>query len=209
MSKARAKKIKLILFDVDGVLTDGSIWLFPAPAGAEQKTQKDAAGKADAGGYGVVSQSMMESKGFNAHDGTGFSLAKLAGLRTGLVTKRISETVRLRARDLRVDYVLQGISDKRGAVEDLLQKEGLRAEEVAFVGDDVIDLPAMRICGLAIAVPNARECVKDEAHVVTDHPGGYGAARDAIEYILMAQNRLETIVDAYLNERGPVTPVLI
>jgi 3-deoxy-D-manno-octulosonate 8-phosphate phosphatase (KDO 8-P phosphatase) len=209
MSKARAKKIKLVLFDVDGVLTDGSIWLFPAPAGAQQTTQNSAADKADAGGYAIVSQSMVEAKGFHAHDGTGFSLAKLAGLRTGLMTKRISETVRLRARDLRVDYVLQGISDKRGAFEELCEKEGLRAEEVAFVGDDIIDLPVMRVCGLAISVPNAREIVKDESHVVTDHPGGYGAARDAIEYILQAQNKLEATVDAYLHERGPVSPVLI
>jgi 3-deoxy-D-manno-octulosonate 8-phosphate phosphatase (KDO 8-P phosphatase) len=209
MSKARAKKIKLVLFDVDGVLTDGSIWLLPAPAGAEQLTQSAAAAKADAGGYAIVSQNMVEAKGFHAHDGTGFYLAKLGGLRTGLITKRISETVRLRARDLRVDYLLQGVSDKRAAVEALLQKEGLQLDEVAFVGDDIIDLPIMRVCGLAIAVPNARERVKDEAHVVTDHPGGYGAARDAVEYILQAQNTLDASMDAYLQEKSPPNPVLI
>ena len=115
MSKARAQKIKLVLFDVDGVLTDGKIWLFPAPAGAQQSTQAAARGKADAGGYAVVSHNMVEAKGFSAHDGTGISLARLGGLKTGLITKRISETVALRARDLRVDHVLQGIADKRSA----------------------------------------------------------------------------------------------
>jgi 3-deoxy-D-manno-octulosonate 8-phosphate phosphatase (KDO 8-P phosphatase) len=204
MSKARAKKIKLVLFDVDGVLTDGKIWLFPAPAGAHQNTQAQAGAKADAGGYAIVSQNMVEAKGFSAHDGTAISLARLGGLRTGLITKRISETVALRARDLRVDHVLQGIADKRTAFRDILQKEGLRPEEAAYVGDDIIDLPVMRECGLAIAVPNAREDVKDEAHLVTDHAGGDGALRDAVEYILRAQNKLEAVIARYLEARGPV-----
>jgi 3-deoxy-D-manno-octulosonate 8-phosphate phosphatase (KDO 8-P phosphatase) len=202
MSKVRAKKIKLLLFDVDGVLTDGKIWLFPAPAGAQQMVTAAASNKADAGGYAIVSQNMVEAKGFSAHDGTGISLAHLAGLRTGLITKRISETVALRARDLRVTHVLQGIADKRGAFEQLLQKEGLRAEEVAYVGDDIIDLPVMRACGLAIAVSNAREEVKDEAHIVTDHAGGDGALRDAVEYILRAQEKLDEVVKSYLGERA-------
>src|SRR5260370_41981299 len=102
MSKIRAKKIKLILFDVDGVLTDGKIWIFPAPAGAQQKTQAHAAAQhQDEGGFGLLSQSMIEAKGFHAHDGTAFSLARLAGIKTGIITKRISETVALRARDLK------------------------------------------------------------------------------------------------------------
>ncbi|MFB3917290.1 MAG: KdsC family phosphatase [Terriglobales bacterium] len=204
MSKVRARKIKLLLFDVDGVLTDGKIWLFPAPPGAQQSTHAAAAEKADGGGYAIVSQNMVEAKGFSAHDGTGISLAHLGGIRTGLITKRISETVALRARDLRVTHVLQGIADKRRAFEDILRKEGLRPEEVAYIGDDIIDLPVMRACGLAIAVPNAREEVKDEAHVVTDHAGGDGALRDAVEYILRAQNKLESAVEAYLGERSPV-----
>src|SRR5512146_1828017 len=103
MPSERAKKIKLLLFDVDGVLTDGSIWLFPAPAGAQLPTQKQARQHADRGGFAFVSQSMVEAKGFNAHDGTAISLARLGGLKTGLITKRISETVALRARDLRLD----------------------------------------------------------------------------------------------------------
>ncbi len=202
MSKARAKKIKLLLFDVDGVLTNGTIWLFPRPAGGDVKLRAQANRHADAGGYAIAGSSMVEAKGFSAHDGTGISLARLGGLKTGLITKRISETVALRARDLRVDYVLQGIADKLTAFEELLHREGLRAEEAAYVGDDIIDLPVMRACGLAIAVPNAREDVKDEAHIVTDHAGGDGALRDAVEYILRAQNKLEDAVAAYLNQRS-------
>jgi 3-deoxy-D-manno-octulosonate 8-phosphate phosphatase (KDO 8-P phosphatase) len=199
MSQARAQKIKILLFDVDGVATDGKIWLFPAPAGAPQQTQAAAAEKADSGGYAIGSQTMVEAKGFHAHDGTGIYLARLAGLKTGLITKRISETVALRGRDLRLDHVLMGIADKRTAFEELLAKEGLQPEEAAFVGDDIIDLPVMRICGLAFAVPNGREDVKRYAHVITTHAGGDGALRDAVEYILSAQNKLDDAITAYLN----------
>jgi 3-deoxy-D-manno-octulosonate 8-phosphate phosphatase (KDO 8-P phosphatase) len=199
---SRAEKIKLVLFDVDGVLTDGTIWLFPAPAGVEKPTHPAAEPKADSGGYAIVSRNMIEAKGFHAHDGTAISLARLGGLKTGLMTKRISETVRLRARDLRIDYVMQGIANKRQALEELLEREHFTAEEVAFVGDDIIDLPVMRRCGLAFAVPNARAEVKEAAHVVTERAGGQGAARDAVEYILRAQNKLRDAIAAYLQERA-------
>jgi 3-deoxy-D-manno-octulosonate 8-phosphate phosphatase (KDO 8-P phosphatase) len=203
MSRKRAKKIKLLLFDVDGVLTDGKLFIFPAPAGAQQSTQEHAAKHGGQGGFGLVSQSMIEAKGFHAHDGTSISLARLAGIKTGLITKRISETVALRARDLKLEYVYQGIQDKRTAFEEILKKEGLRQSEAAFVGDDVIDLPAMRNCGLAIAVKNAREEVKEEAHYVTPHAGGDGALRDAVEYILKAQGKWKQVVEEYISERAP------
>jgi len=206
MSVARAKKIKMVLFDVDGVLTDGTIWLFPAPAGAEQTTQKAAAKQADAGGFAIVSQSMVEAKGFHAHDGTGMYMARLGGLKTGLITKRISEAVRLRARDMRIDHVLQGIADKRKALEEILAKEKLHRDEIAYVGDDIVDLPIMRECGLAIAVANAREPVKSMAHVVTEQAGGQGAARDAVEYILRAQNKLEKVIEEYLEKHQRTEP---
>jgi len=204
MSKARAEKIKVILFDVDGVLTDGKIFLLPAPAGTQDKAVRpEAAERADSGGYAIVSNEMIEAKAFHAHDGTAISLARLGGLKTGVITKRISETVRLRARDLRLDYVYQGIADKAGCFEQICAEAGVQPEEVAFVGDDIIDLPVMRRCGLAIAVANAREQVKDESHVVTDHGGGEGAARDAVEYILRAKGILEDVVEQYLGERTP------
>ena len=203
MSKARAKKIKLILLDVDGVMTDGTIFLFPAPAGAQQNVRSATESKADAGGYGIASDTVVEAKGFNAHDGTGITLARLGGLKLGVITKRISETVRLRCRDLKIEHVYQGANDKLTAMREILQKENLTSDQAAFVGDDIIDLPTMRACGLAIAVANAREEVKDEAHVITDHRGGEGAVRDAIEYILKAQGKLEDIVAEYIHERTP------
>ena len=203
-AKARAKKIKLLLFDVDGVMTDGTIWLFPAPAGAQQ-TAAGNQSRRDIGGYEIASNTMIEAKGFSAHDGSGISLARLGGLKLGLITKRISETVALRARDLRLDHVYQGIADKLSTFREILAKEGLREDQAAFVGDDLIDLPVMRDCGLAIAVPNARKQVKDEAHFITEQGGGHGAIRDAIEFILAAQGTLERVIEEYLEARGPGT----
>lgn len=205
MSKARAAKIKLFLFDVDGVMTDGKIWIFPAPAGVPQSTLEKAAAHGGQGGFGLVSQSLIEAKGFHAHDGTGISLLRLAGIKTGLITKRMSETVALRARDLRVDHVYQGIQDKRTVFEQILSKENLRADEASFVGDDVIDLPVMRSCGLAIAVKNARPEVKRAAHYVTPHSGGDGALRDAVEYVLKAQGRWKSVFESYIAERSPAS----
>ena len=128
-------------------------------------------------------------------------LARLAGIKTGIITKRISETVALRARDLKIDHVYQGIQDKASVFAQILEKDGITAAEAAFVGDDVIDLPAMRKCGLAIAVKNARPEVKAEAHWATSHAGGDGAARDAIEYILKAQGKWKRVVEEYIAEK--------
>ena len=203
---ARARKIKLILFDVDGVLTDGKIWIFPAPggsqSGAQQNVLERSAQPAGQGGFGLQTASMIEAKGFHAHDGTAISLAHLGGIKTGIITKRITETVALRARDLKMDHVYQGIQDKASVCAQILEKDGITAAEAAFVGDDVIDLPAMRKCGLAIAVKNARPEVKAEAHWVTSHAGGDGAARDAVEYILKAQGKWKQAVENYISERS-------
>src|SRR5208337_750486 len=199
MSEERAKKIKLIIFDVDGVMTDGTIFLFPAAPGASGTGTEDHRNQmADKGGFGIASSTVIEAKGFNAHDGTGFSLARLGGLKTGLITKRISETVALRARDLKIEYVYQGQQEKASAFYEILEKEGLTPEQVCYVGDDVIDLPVMRLCGLAIAVKNSRPEVLREAHYVTPHEGGHGAVRDAIEYVLRAQGTLERVIDEYI-----------
>lgn len=203
---ARARKIKLILFDVDGVLTDGKIWIFPAPSagqhsGAQQSILEKSAQHGAQGSLGLQSASLIEAKGFHAHDGAAISLARLAGIRTGIITKRISETVALRARDLKMDHVYQGIQDKASVFAQILEKDGITAAEAAFVGDDVIDLPAMRKCGLAIAVKNGRPEVKAEAHLVTSHAGGDGAARDAVEYILKAQGKWKRVLEEYISER--------
>jgi 3-deoxy-D-manno-octulosonate 8-phosphate phosphatase (KDO 8-P phosphatase) len=204
MSAERAKKIKLVLFDVDGVLTDGTIWLFPAPAGAQMPTQDHSRKHGGEGGFGIVSQTTIEAKGFHAHDGTAISLARLGGIKCGIITKRVSETVALRARDLKLDHVHQGIQDKLTVFEEILRKEKLRPEQAAYVGDDVIDLPIMRNCGLAIAVANARAEVKEVAHYITENRGGQGAARDAVEYILKSQAKWEDVMREYIQERSPV-----
>lgn len=200
MSKARAQKIKVIIFDVDGVLTDGTLWFFPTPK--QNGVQGVTAGEvqADASGYEIVTINTFEGKGFNAHDGVGMSLARLAGLKLGIITKRVSEAVAMRARELRFHHVFLGQDNKLLALDKIVDAERISDEEVAYVGDDIIDLPVMRRCGLAIAVPNARKEVRDEAHVVVDHAGGDGAARDAIEYILRAQGKFDQILEKYLAE---------
>jgi 3-deoxy-D-manno-octulosonate 8-phosphate phosphatase (KDO 8-P phosphatase) len=203
----RARKVKLLIFDVDGVLTDGGIWLFPATApgtGDPGETRKHAAAMESKGGYAISSQTMVEAKGFNAHDGTGVSLAKLGGIKRAIITKRISETVALRARDLRLEYVYMGQSYKMHAVREMMAKENLALDEIAYVGDDIIDLPVMRQCGFAVAVANAREQVKAAAHYVTPHEGGHGAGRDAIEFILDAKGILDQTIEHYIDERNPV-----
>lgn len=186
-STSRARKIKLLLFDVDGVLTDGKLFFVPAAAQDNRP-----------GGINLTSQGSVEIKGFHAHDGVAISLARVAGIKTGLITKRASETVAVRARDLKLDHIYQGIQDKLGAFREILKKEGLTEAEACFVGDDVIDLPVMWHCGLAVAVANAREDVKKDAHYVTKHRGGDGALRDAVEFILKSQGRLKKVVEKYV-----------
>jgi 3-deoxy-D-manno-octulosonate 8-phosphate phosphatase (KDO 8-P phosphatase) len=176
-AEARAKNIKVLIFDVDGVLTDGQIFVIP-----------------NAQGHGI------ESKGFAAHDGLGISLGRLGGLRIGIITKRQSQTVAIRANDLKLEFIYQGQSHKMNAIKDILQKTGYTIDQLAYVGDDIIDLPVMRLCGLSIATANARKEVKSAAHYVTPNPGGFGAGRDAIDFILTAQGTLEKVIEQYLDE---------
>jgi 3-deoxy-D-manno-octulosonate 8-phosphate phosphatase (KDO 8-P phosphatase) len=187
----RARRIKIVLFDVDGVLTDGTIWIYPMPVAAPD---------------GTVSTRMVEAKGYSAHDGAGMTLARLGGMKLGVITKRISETVALRMRDLKIEFVYQGQAFKMKAVRDIMEKEGVGLEEIAYVGDDVVDLPVMRQCGLAVATANARERVKAEAHFVTPHRGGEGAGRDAIEFILEAKGLLEQCIAQSIDEGNPLPP---
>jgi 3-deoxy-D-manno-octulosonate 8-phosphate phosphatase (KDO 8-P phosphatase) len=226
----RARRIKIILFDVDGVLTDGGIWLFPAPgpssetvpgsesasksgtvsgsgpAGGEAAARNPLAEKDGQAGFSLPSARMVEAKGFNAHDGAGISLARLGGMKCGVITKRISETVALRSRDLKLEFVYQGRAFKMQAVREIIAKEGVTLDEIAYVGDDVIDLPVMRECGFAVAVADARPQVKAAAHYVTPGKGGHGAARDAVEFILEAKGVLNDCIEAYIDERNPISP---
>lgn len=184
-AKARATKIKLLLFDVDGVLTDGKLFLFPVPT--------------------TSGQIVVEAKGFHAQDGAGISIARIGGIKTGLITRRKSDTVALRARDLRLDHVHQGSQDKLKVFREILAMDGLSASQVAFVGDDVIDLPVMRNCGFSVAVANARQEVKKESHYVTPHAGGDGALRDVIEFILRAQGKWKQAVETYIGNENSGT----
>jgi len=186
-AKLRAKKIKLLLFDVDGVLTDGKLFLFPVPTAGQSGGQ-------------TPGQIVVEAKGFHSQDGAGISIARIAGIKTGLITRRNSDTVALRARDLKLEHVHQGTQDKLKVFREILVEEGLGAHEVAFVGDDVIDLPVMRNCGFSVAVANARREVKEESHYVTPHAGGDGALRDVIEYILKAQGKWKQAVETYIGK---------
>ena len=175
----RARRIRLVLFDVDGVLTDGKIWNLP-----------------------LNSETVLEPKGFHAHDGIGISLARIGGIHCGLITKRTSETVAQRARALRMEYVYMGQDYKIQAVRDIMQRGSFTLDQIAYVGDDIIDLPVMRVCGLAIAVANAREQVKAVAHYITANVGGQGAGRDAIDFILQAHGTLDQCVEEYIDERN-------
>src|SRR5215469_10101702 len=190
-AQARARKIKLLLFDVDGVLTDGKLFFLPDHQ------------KSDAGSAELSAQGSIEFKGFHAHDGVAISLARLGQLRTGLITKRFSETVALRARDLKLEFVRQGSHDKGKAFREIVHTAGLTLAEAAYVGDDIVDLPAMRIAGLAVAVRNARAEVRGESHYTTPHAGGDGALRDAVEFILKAQGKWKRVLETYIAE-GPV-----
>ena len=171
-AKTRATRIKLVAFDIDGVMTDGGLHY------------------TDDGG---------ELKTFNVQDGLGLVLMRRAGFELAIVTGRTSGVVEARAADLGIDHVYQGVANKRQAVEELLAKLGLYWPECAFMGDDLIDLPVMTQCGLAIAPANARPIVKEYAHVVTDTAGGKGAVREAVEFILQAQGKLEAAFAPYLD----------
>src|ERR1700733_381855 len=139
--KARAEKIKVIVFDVDGVLTDGTLWFIPT-------------GKREDGFI-----SSVEVKGFSAHDGLGMGIGRVAGLKFGIITKRTSDTVEVRMRDLKVEFIHQGSQQKMTAMRAIMDEAGVALDEIAYVGDDIIDLPPMRAVGLAVATWNAREQV--------------------------------------------------
>jgi 3-deoxy-D-manno-octulosonate 8-phosphate phosphatase (KDO 8-P phosphatase) len=165
---ARAKKIRILLMDVDGVLTDGHVWLLSHRDG-----------------------SASEIKGFSAYDGAGLKIARTAGLRTGIITGRESAAVAQRARECEIEFVYQGRAVKVAAYEEILRVTGVTDAEVAYVGDDLPDLGVMRRVGLAVAVANAAPEVKRTAHCVTTRSGGEGAVREVIELIVKSQGKWE------------------
>lgn len=176
----RARRIRVLLYDVDGVLTNGDITIVPPLDGSPN-------------GHAT------EVKAFSAHDGMGIGIARLAGLKIGFVTKRNSQVVAIRARDLKIDHVYQGQAHKLEALNKIISEESCTLEEVAYVGDDIIDLPVMRVVGLAIAPANARAQAKAAAHYITPSCGGQGAGRDAIDFILEARGILDQTIERYLD----------
>ncbi|MFO7602958.1 MAG: 3-deoxy-manno-octulosonate-8-phosphatase KdsC [Gammaproteobacteria bacterium] len=161
---ARAAQIKLVIFDVDGVLTDGSLFI------------------GDGG---------EEYKAFYSRDGLGMKMLRATGIQVGIITARTSNVVEHRMASLGVEHIHQGRLDKLAACEEILATLGLPFAQTAYVGDDVIDLPVMKKVGLAIAVQDAHPLAKQHAHWQTEHPGGRGAARDVCELIMQAQGTLE------------------
>jgi 3-deoxy-D-manno-octulosonate 8-phosphate phosphatase (KDO 8-P phosphatase) len=174
-----AQRIKLLVLDVDGVLTDNGVYI------------------------GKVAGERVELKRFNIQDGLGLAVFRQSGIPVIWLSGRESEATLLRASELRVEEVLQVRSAaKLPAMQEVMQRRGLRWEEIAFVGDDLADLPVMRRCGLPIAVANAVDEVKQCASYVTSAVGGDGAVRQAIEALLKARGTWDQVVSGYLRERG-------
>ena len=167
----RAARVKLLLMDCDGVLTDGRITLFEG--GDEQKS-------------------------FHTRDVHGLVLLHRAGLRSGIISGRSSRVVAMRAAGLGMTYVRQGALDKLKVFDELLAEAGVKPLEVAYVGDDVVDIPLMRRSGLAVAVADATDETRACAHYVTRLPGGFGAVREVCELLLKAQGRWDELMKKYL-----------
>ncbi len=166
-----AKHIKLLIFDVDGVLTDGRLF------------------------FGDDGQ---EYKAFYSRDGLGMKLLQRSGVEIGVITARTSQVVEHRMQNLDIKHVYQGRLDKITAFDEMISKLNIAPEHTAYVGDDVVDLPVMKRVGLAIAVQDAHPFVKKHAHWITNHNGGHGAARDACELIMEAQGTLEKQLKSFL-----------
>ena len=170
--KKRAAQIKLLLMDVDGTMTDGGVLLLSQPDG-----------------------SALEIKKFDAHDGQGLTLAHTAGIRTGCITGRESPALLRRAHEMKMEYIYMKIPLKMPAYEEILAKAGVKDAEVAFVGDDLPDIPILKRVGLAVAVGDAVADVKKIAHYTTKAHAGKGAIREAIELILKSKGIWDELID--------------
>jgi 3-deoxy-D-manno-octulosonate 8-phosphate phosphatase (KDO 8-P phosphatase) len=167
----RARKIKLLIIDCDGVLTDGRIIMLP---------------------------DTDETKAFDVKDGHGIVMARRAGLRVAIISGRKSSVVRARAKELGVEHLYELAWVKTEPYEKVLAEEGLVDEQVCYVGDDVVDIPLLRRAGLGVAVADAVEETKQHSHLVTTRGGGRGAVREIIEFILRAQNKWDEAMTHYL-----------
>lgn len=170
-ANARAAKIRLMIFDIDGVMTDGSLHYM-------------AEGEA--------------IKTFHVHDGLGIKLLQQSGIPTAIMTARTSEIITRRAKDLGIAHVMQGVHDKRVGLETLLAQLGLTPDACGFIGDDWIDLPVLTRVGFAVSVPNGRAEVQARAHYVTQARGGHGAVRELCDLIMRAQGKYDAVLGSYL-----------
>lgn len=169
---AKAKEVRLLLLDVDGVLTDGSL---------------------------VYTDSTTESKSFNTQDGFGLRLLLDAGIDVGIITARKSEVVARRAKELKMTYVYQGMGNKNEAFKEILKTSGYKPFQIGYMGDDWLDLVLLSQVGLAVSPANGVAEVKEVAHFITERSGGAGAVRDACNLILEAQNLTQQLLQAYKN----------
>lgn len=168
----KLREVCLLLLDVDGVLTDGQI---------------------------TYTEQGHEIKSFNVKDGLGIRLAMDAGIRVGIVTGRKSEALRHRCRNLGIDLVFDGVGDKRAVLDDIVKKTGVPCQQIAFVGDDLPDLPLMQHVGLSVAVSDAHDLLLDHADMVTIQCGGRGAVREVCEALLKTQGKWDSIRSRYLD----------
>jgi len=169
---SKIKSVKLVVFDVDGVLTDGRI---------------------------IFSNSGEETKLFDVKDGHGIKLLMRSGIDVAIITARESEVVRRRAKDLGITHVFQGMKDKRIALEELVKTSGITPGEMAYMGDDIIDLPVLKRVAFSAAVADAVVEVRDRVDFVSQRPGGRGAARELAELILKVQDKWDEVMKAYLS----------
>lgn len=170
--RKRAARIKLILMDVDGTMTDGSVTLLSQPDGTA-----------------------LEIKNFDAHDGQGLTLARAAGLRTGCITGRESAALLRRAQEMKMEFIYMKQALKMPAYEEILQKAGVTDAETAFIGDDLPDIPLLRRAGLSVAVGDAAPEVKKVAHYTTRALAGHGAVREAVELVLKSKGIWNELID--------------
>jgi len=167
----QAKKIKLALFDVDGILTSGNLTYGPEG---------------------------IEIKDFHVHDGQGIKFLKKTGVEIGIITACKTLIIQKRINDLNIEHLYQGTSDKLPAYEDIKAKLNLNDEEIAYMGDDLPDLPILKRVGFATTAKNANPIVKEHVHYITESYGGNGAAREVCDIIMQAQGTYKTIIDSYL-----------
>lgn len=170
---SRARRVRLVVLDADGVLTDGAI---------------------------TISSDGSDARNFYSRDGLGVRMGQRAGLRFAVLSGRSSRAVAARATELDFVACLQGIQEKGGALRELAASCGVPLDEVAYVGDDLVDLPALRLAGLAVAPADAERVVRESVHLVTEAPGGRGAVREVIDAVLRARGDWDRITAAYLGK---------